>query len=41
MTVPPGDEEVVQDEIAAEAETQPSDGSGEAGGDNQEDLAAE
>ena len=41
MTVPPGDEEVNQEEIAAEAETQPSDGSGEAGGDNQEDLAAE
>ena len=41
MTAPPGDEEVNQEEIAAEAETQPSDGSGEAGGDNQEDLAAE
>ena len=41
MTVPSGDEEVDQEEIAAEEETQPSDGSGEAGGDNQEDLAAE
>ena len=41
MTVPPGDEDLDQDEIAGDDAGGGGDGGGDADGDDQEDLAAE